>query len=107
MALANEQKISHAFTIFFLGLAYLVNLFPFIFIGRVMFLYHYLTALVFAIIITAMAVASRPRPRKLVLGFLIIGIIAGFFVIFPISYGTILPGNMAWPRSVFWLMSWI
>ncbi len=89
----------------FLSAGYLVNLLPFIFIGRVMFLYHYLTALVIAIMITAIMITSDQKPRKLFLGFLMLGTMVGFFVVFPISYGTIL--NSAWPRSVFLLTSWI
>ena len=92
---------------FFLGSAYLSNLLPFIFIGRVMFLYHYLTALVFAIIIMAVMMSMRSSPPKFVLYSLVIGTLIGFFVIFPISYGTILPGAIPWPRSIFWLKSWI
>ncbi len=101
-----EKGVS-PFTWLFLITAYCVNLFPFIFIGRVMFLYHYLTALVIAIIIAAISVASFPRPRRIFFHLLIAGTLAGFFVIFPITYGTLMPGSIPWPRSVFWLNSWI
>ena len=99
-----ETSVS-TFTIVFLSTAYFVNFFPFIFIGRVMFLYHYLTALVFAIMIAAITLTSEAKPRKVLLGLLILGTVVGFFIIFPVSYGTIL--NSAWPRGVFWLKSWI
>ncbi len=103
---AGERGVP-SFTWLFLTVAYCINLFPFIFIGRVMFLYHYLTALVIAIIIAAISVASGPRPRKIFFYLLIAGTLAGFLVIFPITYGTIMPGSVPWPRSVFWLNSWI
>ena len=100
-----KQKPLHIFIPLLLCAAYLGNFLPFIFIGRVMFLYHYLTALVIAIMITAIMLASRPKPRKIFISFLITGTICGFFVMFPITYGTIL--NTSWPSSVFWLKSWI
>ena len=101
----HERTSVSALTILFLSFGYLINLLPFIFIGRVMFLYHYLTALVFAIMIAAITLTSDTKPRKIFLGFLMAGTVIGFFVIFPVSYGTIL--NTAWPRYVFWLKSWI
>jgi len=100
-----KKKSSDAFMIVFLAIAYLVSFLPFIFIGRVMFLYHYLTALVVAIMITAISLSSTAKPRKLLMGFLVAGTIGGFFVMFPITYGTVL--NASWPRSIFWLASWI
>lgn len=100
-----KEKSSDAFMIIFLAIAYLVSFLPFIFIGRVMFLYHYLTALVVAIMITAISLTSSPKLRKLSMSFLIAGTLAGFFVMFPITFGTIL--NVSWPRSIFWLASWI
>ena len=104
-AQANLARGRESFTVLFLSTAYLVNFLPFIFIGRVMFLYHYLTALVFAIMIAAITLTSEAKLRKIFLGLLVLGTVAGFFVIFPVSYGTIL--NSAWPRGVFWLKSWI
>ena len=99
-----EQSISRMSQMF-LGTGYIVNLLPFIFIGRVMFLYHYLTALVFAIIITAVIIAANPKPRPVLFGLLIAGTVAGFIAIFPVTYGTIT--HSAWPASIFWLKSWI
>lgn len=99
------QTSLEVFVPLFLGAAYLLNFLPFMFIGRVMFLYHYLTALIVAIIITALVLASRPKPRRVVMGFLIAGTVLGFFAMFPITYGTVL--DASWPSSVFWLKSWI
>ena len=102
---ADGRPHTSAFTALFLGSAYLVSFLPFIFIGRVMFLYHYLTALVIAIMIAAITLTSDTKPRKVFLGFMLAGTLIGFFVIFPVTYGTIL--DTAWPRYVFWLKSWI
>lgn len=99
-----EQSISHINQVL-LGAGYIVNIVPFIFIGRVMFLYHYLTALIFAIIITAVIVAASPKPKRFLFGFFIAGTIAGFIIVFPVTYGTIT--HSAWPASIFWLKSWI
>jgi len=92
-------------TAVFLGVAYLFNLLPFIFIGRVMFLYHYLSALVFAIMIAAIAFTSESRPRKFFISLLIAGALLGFFAMLPLTYGIFLPAS--WPRSLFWLQSWV
>lgn len=100
-----KQIFPNIFVLLFLCSAYLANVLPFIFIGRVMFLYHYLTALVVAIMITAITLASRPKPHAVLMGFLIAGTLVGFFAMFPITYGTGL--DVSWPRSVFWLKSWI
>ncbi|MDP3769941.1 MAG: phospholipid carrier-dependent glycosyltransferase [bacterium] len=102
---ADEDQSISGVNQMFLGAGYIINLLPFIFIGRVMFLYHYLTAMVFAIIITAVIITARPKPRPMVFAFLIMGAVAGFFVIFPVTYGTIT--HSAWPASIFWLKSWI
>lgn len=99
----SREKSEHIFAVWFLGLAYVVNFFPFIFIGRVMFLYHYLTALVIAIMMMAITFGTKPRKRMFV--FLIAGTLTGFYIMFPITYGAII--NTPWPRSIFWLKSWI
>ncbi len=99
------QKQAYVFTITFLLTAYAVNFFPFIFIGRVMFLYHYLTALIFAIIVAAITLTSGPKPRKILMSLLVAGTLFGFFVMLPVTYGTVL--HASWPRYVFWLKSWI
>ncbi|MDP3725638.1 MAG: phospholipid carrier-dependent glycosyltransferase [bacterium] len=85
--------------------AYLMNFLPFMFIGRVMFLYHYLTALIWAIMITAVLVTSDSKPRTFFTILFVGGALAGFFIIFPVTYGTVL--NAPWPTYIFWLKSWI
>jgi dolichyl-phosphate-mannose--protein O-mannosyl transferase len=72
--------------------AWAVNLFPFIFIGRVMFLYHYLTAFVWAVLLLALLVDRLRRPTGAVIA---IGTLAlAAFVFFaPLSYGLPLTEN--------------
>ena len=100
-----KQAPLRIFTLVLLYGIYAANFLPFIFIGRVMFLYHYLAALVTAIMITAITLASHAKPKKFLISFLIAGTLVGFFAMFPITYGTTL--DASWPRSVFWLKSWI
>ena len=100
-----ESQPVSVFNQVFLGAGYLVNLLAFIFIGRVMFLYHYFTALIFAIMIAAVTIAKNPKPRVVLICMLIAGTVLGFFIIYPVTYGTILRNG--WPSSIFWLKSWI
>jgi dolichyl-phosphate-mannose-protein mannosyltransferase len=110
--------------------AYFFNLLPFIGITRVMFLYHYMTALVFAYLALAYLIdqlaspatfinevvpASRrgardnpaPAPamnRKLIYGILLTGSIASFLFFSPLTYGWALT-DAAYNLRV-WLPSW-
>jgi len=97
--------------ILFLAAAYFLNLLPFIGIKRVMFLYHYLIALIFAVLmlvylidgfgkLTASQIKSR---RKIFAGLIIISAIA-FIYFAPLNYGlNLLP--RAYEAKV-WLSSW-
>ena len=100
-----RPRPENVFTTHFLLIAYAVNLLPFIFIGRVMFLYHYFTALMVAIMIAAITITKEIKLGKYGWGLLVGGMLLGFFAMFPITYGTLL--DAAWPRYVFWLKSWI
>lgn len=76
--------------IFWLLFAYLANLLPFIFIKRALFLYHYLFAITFAIIILSIflerIMTLYPKYKIAVYLFLVLAFI--FFVVFsPLSYG--------------------
>ncbi|MEW6408043.1 MAG: phospholipid carrier-dependent glycosyltransferase [Patescibacteria group bacterium] len=76
--------------IFWLLFAYLANLLPFIFIKRVLFLYHYFFAITFAIIILSIflerIMTLYPKYKIAVYLFLILTFI--FFIVFsPLSYG--------------------
>jgi dolichyl-phosphate-mannose-protein mannosyltransferase len=80
-------------------LGWLMNVLPFMGIGRVMFIYHYLSALVFAILLLAQLVEHAPRSRgmALAIGLMALGLY-GYFL--PLTYG--IPSD----RSMFWLPSW-
>lgn len=80
-------------------LGWLMNLLPFMGIGRVMFIYHYLSALVFAILLLAQLVDHAPRSRSIawVIALLATGLY-GYFL--PLTYG--MPSD----RAMFWLSSW-
>ena len=85
-----------------------INLLPFVGIGRVMFLYHYLTAYIFAILMLAYWVDKfKPHSEKknlmIVLG---LALIAGIFFVYfaPLSYGLDITQDSFTNRL--WLLSW-
>jgi len=90
---------------FILIIAYLSNLLPFIFIGRVMFLYHYEVALVFSIISIGFLVdfLSGKKKTVAVTAILIIALSA-FLYWSPLTYG--LPLTDQQLQSRIWLPSW-
>ena len=95
----------------FLVLGYVLNLLPFIGVKRVMFLYHYLTALIFAIMILCYLIDKNPfdklrarkNSRKVFTG-IIIAAIAAFLFFAPLSYGLSL-SQRAYEARV-WFASW-
>jgi len=92
-------------TLFFLILGYLANLLPFIFIGRVMFLYHYESALVFSIMCIAFLVDLLPGRKKAIAVALILALaLAAFIYWSPLTYGTPLTDQQLQARM--WLSSW-
>ncbi len=82
---------------------YFLNLLPFVGISRVMFLYHYLTSYVFAILALAYLLDQRANKKKIILTVLAI---AGLFFLWfsPLSYG--LPLEAGDFRQRIWLPSW-
>ena len=88
-----------------LAIGWAANLVPFAFIGRVMFLYHYFAALIFAVIIAAIMIERLRKGAKSVLALVIILTILGFYIITPVTYGSLL--RESWPSSIFWFQSWI
>ncbi len=88
---------------FLLFCLFCLNFLPFILIGRVMFLYHYLTALCVSIIILAVIIDDIKYTWLKAL--LVMGIIAGFVLYLPLTYG--------WPLDQknyelrLWLQSWM
>jgi dolichyl-phosphate-mannose--protein O-mannosyl transferase len=91
----------------FLLIGYLANLLPFIFIGRVMFLYHYLSALIFAIIILAYLIdqmkVSKAKTSVIIALIVLFG--ASFIFFSPLSYG--LPMGTKQQNERFWFKSWM
>jgi dolichyl-phosphate-mannose--protein O-mannosyl transferase len=65
---------------------FLLNLLPFISIGRVMFLYHYMVALIFAILALAHLI-DETKYRNKIFAVLIISGVAAFLFFAPLTYG--------------------
>jgi len=83
--------------------AWLMNMLPFIGISRVMFLYHYFTALIWAILMLALIVDSSGRARRAFMP--LAGLALVLFVFFaPLSYGLPL-SEKAYGLRV-WFSSW-
>lgn len=92
---------------FLLG-GYFLNLLPFIGIKRVMFLYHYLTGLIFAILILIYLIENiqpfdKLRARKIFIGLAIASTMA-FIYFSPLTYG--LPLSPQAQNARIWLSSW-
>lgn len=83
----------------FLLVGYLLNFLPFIFIGRVMFLYHYLTALVFTILIFCYLIDKNLKGKFFY--FLIFSAIIIFLISSPLTYGLKIP--QWYLKIIFWI----
>jgi len=82
--------------------AFAINFLPFIFIGRVMFLYHYLSAIIFAILALAYTLDNE-SPRKLIIAVIALCVVS--FVYFsPLTYGLSMSRTIY--ESHIWLPSW-
>lgn len=97
--------------VIFLAAAYFLNLLPFIGIKRVMFLYHYLIALIFAILMLVYLIdgfgkltASQTKNRQKIFAGLIIVSAIAFIYFAPLNYGLNLSPK-AYEARV-WLPSW-
>lgn len=84
-------------------LGYFCNLLPFFIIKRVTFLYHYLTALIFAVSILAYLIGKNKNSKKILIGLLALSI-AAFFYFAPLSYGFKMSPKQSENR--FWFNSW-
>jgi len=87
---------------------YLLNLLPFVGIKRVMFLYHYLTGLIFAVLILVYLIENiqpfdKLRARKIFIGLAIASVVT-FIYFAPLTYG--LPLSSQAYDSRVWLPSW-
>lgn len=97
------RKLIPSKTILILLAGYFINLLPFIFIGRVMFLYHYLIALIFSILILVYLLERTPRFRINSIILTVLAIIS-FIYFSPLTYGLTLP---EWALSArVWFSSW-
>src|ERR1700745_3999708 len=67
------------------------NSLPFAFVSRVMFLYHYLPAFIFSIIIGSIMLARLPKGRNLIGAGATALALASFLVLSPLTFG--LPVN--------------
>lgn len=83
--------------------AWLMNILPFIGVTRVMFLYHYFTALIWAILILAYLVDRSRHKKRIVLG-ISCAALAMFIFFAPLSYG--LPLSDAAYNARVWFTSW-
>jgi len=86
-----------------IAVGYMVNVLPFIGVKRVMFLYHYLPALIFAII-ALLYLIEKQKKSGLILKILLISAIALFFYFAPLNYG--LDITDADYENRMWLESW-
>lgn len=95
-----SEKVS---AMLFLG--YIINMLPFIGVQRVMFLYHYLTGLIFAILLLAYWIDKMPnkKTKKICLSLGLLAL-AAFIYFSPLSYG--LPLSPDAYESRVWLGSW-
>jgi dolichyl-phosphate-mannose-protein mannosyltransferase len=86
---------------------YLIHMIPFFFITRVIFLYHYLPALGFAVAILAGWLfddGAERRGKQLLWMLIAAGAMAGFLFFAPLSYG--LPLSESQYTMRVWLSSW-
>ncbi len=113
------KKLKTDFTSRFVLLGFFINLLPFIGISRVMFLYHYFTSLVFAVLALAYLIdpeqndgrVSHPvsfgtskTNKKSLFAFFAFFSILFFFFFAPFTYG--LPLTPQESSLLFWLPSW-
>ena len=98
-----NEKFKFNNTLCFLLGGYFLNLLPFIGIKRVMFLYHYLTGLVFAILILVYLIEKQEHAKKIFIGLAIASVVA-FIYFAPLSYG--LPLSTQSYNARVWLQSW-
>ncbi len=92
-------------TAIFLLIGYVANFIPFAFIGRVMFLYHYETALLFAILALCFLVETFDEKIQDKVWIALVSIAILFFLYFaPFTYGQ--PLTAAQRDAHFWLESW-
>ena len=90
---------------YILTTGFLANWLPFIFIGRVMFLYHYFTSLIFAILILVFLLdKSKFAKNKIAFNAILTGSMILFLFFSPLTYGFPIPD---WYYNLLvWLPAW-
>lgn len=100
-----KKKVRNPKTTLFVIIGYFANLLPFMLIGRVMFLYHYETALIFSVISIALLLDYFELKKKMIIsGLLILIALSAFIYWSPLTYGTPLSDQQL--KSRMWLKSW-
>lgn len=102
MGLFAHKRRHETTTTVLLG-AWALNFLPFVFIGRVMFLYHYLPALTFAILLSVYLLSQTKR-KVLWLSLATALALAAFVWVAPLSYGLSLDAAGAQSRQ--WFDTW-
>jgi len=104
--LRKEWRTKKEKIVIFLILGYLINLLPFIFIKRPMFLYHYLAALIFGILALVYLIdrIKNNKIKKTIIAALIIIALATFIYLAPLSYGLPITENEFINRI--WFPAW-
>lgn len=99
-----RQKITPF--MYFLILAYFANLLPFIGVKRVAFLYHYLPAVMFAILLLSIYIEKLWQKDRTIFIALMIATIVTFAVLTPLSYGWLMtPGLDQFEMKIINLLS--
>ena len=97
----NRKKSGYSLLV----IGYLLNWFPFILIGRVMFLYHYFTSLIFAVLILAYLLDKTEfKHKKIAFNAILIGSIILFLFFSPLTYGFQIPDW--YYKTMVWFPSW-
>ena len=99
----NSDSIYHNSKFYFLMGGFLFNLLPFLGIGRVMFLYHYTVALIFAVLIMCHVIDKLKEKKKIFTVLIALSLIS-FIYFAPLTYG--LPLSESGYNMRVWLSSW-
>lgn len=102
----NRKDRKKRWSMIFVVFGYLANYLPFMFITRAMFLYHYMSALVFGVLAWSLILSTLPKKHQVYIVSALAFITLIFFVYFmPITYGLQISDSAF--RARMWLASWI
>lgn len=106
ISLIKYKEIQKNYSTNLILFGYFINFLPFIFIGRVMFLYHYACALVFGIlaIIILINKIKGENERKITATLLLIIVTMSYIYFSPLTYGLAL--NDTQLQNRIWISSW-